>query len=234
MLKELILERLVSRIVAGSIKQRSILSIVLRHSLHLFVIISTGQCRQTIRVHLAATRIQLGAIVLRQFSAKRIDRDDDRTSIGLEGQDLAHHIGSGASQSLAELVERLQVRLVQRIPDDLDVHLVQILLRNTVHEERSQRCVDEHSVVQLSRIGRHMDGLHLLEAAQRMALGDQLGDGTLVQRSGDQQNDVVDHVAVGDEIQEGGQRLDGMVAHVLEFDDQLLAQFVVDYRHGQR
>ena len=41
-----------------------------------------------------------------------------------------------------------------------------------------------------------MDGLHLLKAAERVTLGDQLRDGALVQRAGNQQNDVVDHVAV--------------------------------------
>ena len=50
-----------------------------------------------------------------------------------------------------------------------------------------------------------MDGLHLLEAAERVALRDQLGDRPLVQSSGDQQDDVVDHVAVGDVVKERGQ-----------------------------
>ena len=50
-----------------------------------------------------------------------------------------------------------------------------------------------------------MDGLHLLEAAERVALGDQLRDRPLVQSSGDQQDDVVDHVAVGDVVEESGQ-----------------------------
>jgi len=78
-----------------------------------------------------------------------------------------------------------------------------------------------------------MDGLHLLEAAQWVALGNQLGDGSLVQRAGDQQDDVVDHVAVGDEVQEVGQRLHSVVPHVLELDDQLFAQLVVDDGHRQ-
>ena len=41
-----------------------------------------------------------------------------------------------------------------------------------------------------------MDGLHLFKTAQRMALGDQLGNGTLVQCACDQQHYVVNHVAV--------------------------------------
>lgn len=109
-----------------------------------------------------------------------------------------------------------------------------ILLRNAINEEWSQRCVDQHSIVQLSWIGGHVNSLHLLETAQRMALGNQFGNWPLVQCASDQQNDVVNHVAVGDEVQECRQWLDGMVAQVLELNHQLLAQFVVDDRNRQR
>lgn len=149
-------------------------------------------------------------------------------------QNLAHHVRRGAANVLAEVVERLQVRLVQRVTDDLDVHLVQILLGDAVDEERGERRIDQHRIVQLGRCGRDVDRLHLLEAAERVALRDELRDRALMQRARDQQDDVVDHVAVRDVVQEGGQRLDRMVAHVLELDHQLLAQLVVDHGHGQR
>lgn len=81
-----------------------------------------------------------------------------------------------------------------------------------------------------------MNGFHLLETSQWMALGNQFGNGTLMQCAGDQQNDVVDHVAVGDEVQKGGQWFDGMVAHMLEFDYQLFAKLIIDdgYRQWRR
>ena len=41
-----------------------------------------------------------------------------------------------------------------------------------------------------------MDCLHLLKAAERVALWDELRDGTLVQCASNQQHNVVDHVAV--------------------------------------
>lgn len=79
-----------------------------------------------------------------------------------------------------------------------------------------------------------MDGLHLLEAAERVALGHQLRDGALVEGARDQQDDVVDHVAVGDEVEEGGEGASRVVAHVLELGDELLPQLVVDHRCLQR
>lgn len=75
---------------------------------------------------------------------------------------------------------------------------------------------------------------HLLEAAQRMALWYQLGNGTLVQGAGNQQDDVVDHVTVRNVVEECAERLHGMIAHMLEFNDEFLAQLVIDDRHGQR
>lgn len=78
-----------------------------------------------------------------------------------------------------------------------------------------------------------MDGLHLLETAQRVTLGDQLGNGALVQRARDQQNDIVDHVAVRDEVQESRKRLNGLIAKMLELNHEFLAQLVVDGGDGK-
>lgn len=41
-----------------------------------------------------------------------------------------------------------------------------------------------------------MDGLHLLKTAERVTLADQLTDWSLVKRPSDQQDDIVDHVAI--------------------------------------
>lgn len=71
---------------------------------------------------------------------------------------------------------------------------------------RTQGRVHQDGVVELGRGLGDVDRLHLLEAAQRVALGHQLGDGALVERPGDQQDDVIDHVAVpaGHEVAAAG------------------------------
>lgn len=61
-----------------------------------------------------------------------------------------------------------------------------------------------------------------------MAFRDQLRDWPLVQSASDQQDDVINHVAVSDEVQECGQWLNRVVPEVLEFNDELLAQLVID------
>lgn len=149
-------------------------------------------------------------------------------------QNFAHNIGSGSTTILAKLVERLQIGLVQCVTNDFNVHFVQILLGNAIDEERCQWCVHQNGIVQLSWVGGYMNGLHLLETAQRMAFRNQLGDGALMQCARDQQNDVIDHVTVRDEVQEGGQRLDGMVSQMLELNYQFFAKLIVDDGHRQR
>lgn len=67
-----------------------------------------------------------------------------------------------------------------------------------------------------------------------MTLGDELRDWSLMECPCDQQDDVVDHVAVSDKVEEGRQWLVGVISHVLELDHQFLAQFVIDDRHGER
>ena len=45
------------------------------------------------------------------------------------------------------------------------------------------------------------------------------------------EHNVVDHIAVSDEVHEAGHGSSSMVAHVLELGDQLLPQFVVNHRN---
>lgn len=70
MLKELILQGLVPSIVASTFKEGRVFGVVLCHSLHLLIVIGTGQCSQTIGVQLATARIQLGTVILGQLGAK--------------------------------------------------------------------------------------------------------------------------------------------------------------------
>lgn len=57
MLKELVLQSLVPGIVASALKQGRVLGVVLRHGLHLLIVVSAGQRRQSVGVQLAAARV---------------------------------------------------------------------------------------------------------------------------------------------------------------------------------
>lgn len=66
----------------------------------------------------------------------------------------------------------------------------------------TQGSVHQDGIVELC--GRLCDvhSFHLLKTSQRVALGNQLGDGALVQSPSDQQDDVVNHVAVPSGVKE--------------------------------
>lgn len=65
-------------------------------------------------------------------------------------------------------------------------------------EVHTQGRVHQDGVVQLGGGLSDVDRLHLLEAAQRMTLWHQLRDGALVEGARDQQDDIIDHIAVSE------------------------------------
>ena len=61
-----------------------------------------------------------------------------------------------------------------------------------------------------------------------MTFPDQLRDWSLMKSASDEEDDVVDHVAVGDVVHKLGQGSSGLVPHVLKLRHQLLPQLVLD------
>lgn len=60
----------------------------------------------------------------------------------------------------------------------------------------TQGSVHQDGIVELCRCLRNVHSFHLLKTSQGVALGHQFRDGALVQSPSDQQDDVVNHVAV--------------------------------------
>ena len=73
-----------------------------------------------------------------------------------------------------------------------------------------------------------MNGLHLLEATKFMAFWYQLRNGSLVECSGNQQNDIVNHVTVGNVVKESGTITYRVITHMLELSDKFLFKIIVD------
>jgi hypothetical protein len=63
-----------------------------------------------------------------------------------------------------------------------------------------------------------------------MASLDQLARIALVERASDEEDNVIDHVTVGNIIQEGGERLYSLGADVMKLGDKLLGTFFCDSR----
>lgn len=67
---------------------------------------------------------------------------------------------------------------------------------NMVSPVHTQWCVHKDGIVQFSRGLGYVDSLHLFKAAQWVTLGHQLRDCPLVQSARNEQDDVINHIAV--------------------------------------
>jgi len=85
--------------------------------------------------HVGVEEAELGeeadAVILGELGPEGVDGNVDGPPVSLELEDVAHNLGSTAPNGLAEPVKVLKVGLVEGVPDDLNVHLVQILLGET-------------------------------------------------------------------------------------------------------
>lgn len=98
-----------------------------------------------------------------------------RTTLNIKKPNKRTHERGGApSKAGAELCEVLQVRLIQHVAHDLDVHLVEILAGYAPGEVRSQRGVDEHEPVQLAHAGGHCECCDAIEHAQGVAFAEEV------------------------------------------------------------
>lgn len=91
-----------------------------------------GQSRGGLRVEEANDRVELFPLLYVKVGVNRIDRDVYRATVRLKPQDITHHLGCGAADLLTEGMKVLEVGLVQRVADYLDVDLIQVFERETI------------------------------------------------------------------------------------------------------
>mmetsp|Transcript_15739 Transcript_15739/g.36406 ORF Transcript_15739/g.36406 Transcript_15739/m.36406 type:complete len:304 (+) Transcript_15739:300-1211(+) len=151
---------------------------------HLVHVSAESQARRALGVQLADARVELELIVLAQLRLERVDGDVDRAPVRFELEDAAHDLRRlPAALGLDEVVEVLEVGLVKRVADDLDVELVKILHprlplahlrlppeREDVCEVGADGRLDKHHLVEV--LGGVWDGGggEALEHAERVAL----------------------------------------------------------------
>lgn len=101
-------------------------------------------------------------------------------------------------------------------------------------EVLGQRGVDQDRLVQGVQVRRDGQGGQRVEPPERVALLQDLALVPVVDRARDDQEDVVDHVAVRDVLHELGQRVRGLRLDVVEVLDELLVQLLLDHRRRER
>ena len=137
-------------------------------------------------------------------------------------------MSSFTTLKLAVVIEIAEVRAIKSVTDNLDVLLLvmEILLAEGAHDVGAEGRVDEDGLVDLRHVVARSDRPDGLEHAERMALLEQLVEISLVERTDDDEDDVVDHVPVCDVVKEGRKWLDRIEFHVLEFIHKLFSAII--------
>mmetsp|Transcript_8692 Transcript_8692/g.22694 ORF Transcript_8692/g.22694 Transcript_8692/m.22694 type:complete len:273 (+) Transcript_8692:469-1287(+) len=169
-LEELILERLVL-LHAVLREQRAIVGVGVDRRTHRVEVGRSREARRALRVEETDGGVErLARLEVKRGDVDRVDGDIDRATVCLEEEDVAHHLACRATNALAEGVEVLEVRLVQRITDDLNVHLAEVIERYAVAKVGAERGVHEHHPIQLLGVGRHRRGHQRIKQAKRVQL----------------------------------------------------------------
>ena len=177
-------------------------------------------------MQLSKAGVELLSVGLGEISAERVECDVDASTIGFEFENLCHDFGgltaSNTRVGVDPVVEVLKVVLVKSVADNLNIELVEVLMAQGTLEIGSEGGLNEHTVVQLFDVCGDAESGHCLEPAQGVASLEQFTGISLVQSSGDKKGDVINHVSIGQEVHELGQRSRCVGLEVAEFGDELV------------
>lgn len=113
---------------------------VVRHAVdrdpHALGVIRTRKHQGALGVQAAEVGVQLLAVGLGELGAEGVDGDVECAPVCLECEDTRHDLVGWGREGLAECVEVFEVGLVQRVPDDFDIEVVQILRGQAVPKVR--------------------------------------------------------------------------------------------------
>mmetsp|Transcript_18742 Transcript_18742/g.38511 ORF Transcript_18742/g.38511 Transcript_18742/m.38511 type:complete len:274 (+) Transcript_18742:577-1398(+) len=168
--------------------------------------------------------------------AERVEGDVDGIGIGTDLEKVSHDGGGLSPERVDKVGKVLDPELDEGGLNDFDLDFFQDVghfasaggLLEEEGEVGSDRCVDQDGLIEVLVTARGAleggDGSHcgLFEHAEWVALGNELVDVATGQGTFQEEHDVLDHVFVRDEVEEGREGLDGLGAEVLEFRHQLL------------
>mmetsp|Transcript_37101 Transcript_37101/g.98357 ORF Transcript_37101/g.98357 Transcript_37101/m.98357 type:complete len:515 (-) Transcript_37101:53-1597(-) len=197
---------------------------------HCVLVGGLGEARRSLRVEQPDRGVQLLALLQVEVGVERVDRNVDRPSVRLELQDAAHHLLGRAAHVAAEGVKVLQVCLVQRVADDLNVQLIEVIEREAIAEVGTEWRVYQDQLIELGRGVGRAEHRHRIKHAERVALLEQLGGVAVVVCARDHQHHVVDHVPVRDVVHERRERFHCLDPEEVELLHQLLRALLGERR----
>lgn len=211
---------------AGLVEEHFVVGNTLNSDSHTLYIVRSREHCGSLWVQLAEAWVKLLPVCLRQLGTERIEGDVDAPAVGLKLQDFRHDVCSRCSGNVwarvDPLMEVLEVVLVQGVADNLNVEFVEILVAERALEVGRERCLNQDGVVQFLDIGRHAQHRHGLEPTERVTPFQQLARISLMQRTRNQQRDIVDHVSVREIFHELGKRAGGVGLEIAELGHELV------------
>mmetsp|Transcript_66830 Transcript_66830/g.186751 ORF Transcript_66830/g.186751 Transcript_66830/m.186751 type:complete len:274 (-) Transcript_66830:230-1051(-) len=200
------------------------------------------------RIQSLSVRSSHGRLV--QRSAEGVECDIDGVGISTDSQQLSHDLGCGATQRHDKHVKVFDPVLDQRRLDDFDLNLFEDMtgvssavlsaLLQELGKVRANGSINKDGLVQirvpLGRVFESGNTSHgaLLEHTKRVALLEELIDVTTTQCALEQKHNILDHVFICDEIQESGQRFNGLGTQVFELGDKLFDSRLLKSIGGNR
>ncbi|KAI6768709.1 hypothetical protein HG531_010898 [Fusarium graminearum] len=115
-----------------------------------------------------------------RIGAERVECDIDGTAVSLELENLRHNLSSGSASHL---------------------RLVEVLMAQAALEVLGERGLDEYTVVKLLNVGSNAKHRHGFKPAQGVASIKELTGIAFVKGACDEKGNIVDHVAVEDEVE---------------------------------
>jgi len=195
-------------------------------------------------------------LVLAKVSGEGVDADVDRALVSGAVEDVRHVHLSFSAEAVAESAEVLQVRLVHEVLQHDEAgfsegclgvissgHVLAVVLGalQELREVVADGCGNQHRNEQLleaTLCGLEAgDAAHvaLADVSQRVATLQHVSDVSVgvVQGVLEDEDDVVDHVLVGDEVQESGEFTACLGADVLELVGHLLLRGFADHLRAE-
>jgi hypothetical protein len=193
----------VHRCVVGIGEKRPILTYILTNAPNLVNLIRPRKSVIPFGKQPPNIREKLRPFFFRKLGVEGINGDVYRAPVGFEREDAGHDIccGGGIELGGAEGEEIFEVGFVNGVSDDFDVEVVKVGSGEARFEVWGEGCFYQYTLIQFFYIGSNTESRHRLEDAQWMTAFDKLMCISLVQRPGNEKDDVVNHVGVCNIVQ---------------------------------
>mmetsp|Transcript_14135 Transcript_14135/g.40039 ORF Transcript_14135/g.40039 Transcript_14135/m.40039 type:complete len:427 (+) Transcript_14135:1580-2860(+) len=201
------------------------------HLKHLVRILGGRQVLLPVRIKRSEVAVQAPLVIPSELGAHAVEGNRDGPPVRLEGQECGHHLPRRSPHLGAKRVKVLDPALVQHVSHDLQVHLGEVLPRQTALEVLGEGRVDQHQLVELLHVRGHRQRSDGIKHAEGVALVQQLRRVLVVEAARYDEHDVVDHMGYPAHLKK---RIQGTLRLALEVLELLHELFRARFHQRRR